>query len=131
MKWLALLGAVGAGAVGVLWYFKGQPGVPAKSPTLVRFASAILSLVLLIAAAYAAHYLGIYSLPLVIVAFLTVGIAGRGLLFGTREARTKRELSNTAPAKGRLEWLVLPLLVVLVVAIAVLGVVVGTLVGRH
>jgi len=54
MKWLALLGAVGTGAVGVLWYFKGQPGLPARSPTLVRFASAILSLVLLIAATYAA-----------------------------------------------------------------------------
>ena len=130
MKWLALLGAVGTGAVGVLWYFKGQPGLPARSPTLVRFASAILSLVLLIAAAYAAHYLGIYSLPLVTIAFLTVGIAGRGLLFGTREARTKRELSNAATS-GRWEWLVLPLLVVLVVAIAVLGVAVGTLVGRH
>ena len=131
MKWLALLGAVGTGAVGVLWYFKGQPGLPARSPTLVRFASAILSLVLLIAAAYAAHYLGIYSLPLVTIAFLTVGIAGRGLLFGTREARTSRQLNNPAPANARWEWLVLPLLVVLVVAIAVLGVVVGTLLGRH
>ena len=114
----------------VLWYFKGQPGVPARSPTLVRFAAAILSLVLLIVTAYAAHYLGIYSLPLVTVAFLTVGIAGRGILFGTRESRTKRDL-GTAAARGRREWLVLPLLVVLVVAIAVLGVVVGTLVGRH
>ena len=116
--------------MGVLWYFKGQPGVPARSSALVRFASAILALVLLIAAAYAAHYLGIYSLPLVTIAFLTVGIAGRGLLFGTREARTKREIGNAA-ASGRWEWLVLPLLVVLVVAIAVLGVTVGTLVGRH
>jgi hypothetical protein len=117
--------------VGVLWYAKGQPGIPAKSPALVRFAAAILSLVLLLAAAYAAHYLGIYSLPLVTVAFLIVGIAGRGLLFGTRDARTKRELSNAAAASSRRERVVLPLLVVLVVAIAVLGVVVGTLVGRH
>lgn len=131
MKWLALCGLVGAGALGVLWYAKGQPRMSVQ-PTAVRLASATLSLVLLIAAAYVAHYLGIYSLPLVIVAFVAIAVPARGLLSGTRNARANHALNNPAPAGGA--WrarLFLPLLVVLVVAIAVLGVAVGTIVGPH
>jgi len=131
MKWLALLGVVGVGAAGLLWYAKGQPGLPAKSPTLVQFASAILSLVLLLVVAYFAHYLGFYSLPLLAIAFLTIGIPARALLFGTRDVRTNRALNSPAPDGGRWAKLVLPLLVILVLGIAVLGVAVGALVGTH
>jgi hypothetical protein len=137
MRWLSLLGAAAAVAFGLWWLAKGRPdrpgspGRPARSPTLAEFASVVLSLVLLAAAVYAAHWLGIYSLPLVAAAFVPFGLAIRWLLLATRGSRQIRDVDGSAAAGGRWVGLVLPLLVVMVVAIAVLGVVVGTLVGRH
>jgi hypothetical protein len=136
MRWLALLGAAGAVAFGLWWLARGRPdrpgspGRPARSPTLAEFASVALSLVLLAAAVLAAHWLGIYSLPLVAAAFVPFGLALRSLLLATRGSRHIRDVDSSA-AGGRWARLVLPLLVVMVAAIAVLGVVVGALVARH
>ncbi|MGD0248615.1 MAG: hypothetical protein ABSB75_06130 [Candidatus Limnocylindrales bacterium] len=137
MRWLVLLGAAGAVAFGLWWLAKGRPdrpgspGRPARSPTLAEFAFAVLSLVLLAAAVYAALWLGIYSLPLVAAAFVPFGLAVRWLLLATRGSRQIRDVDGSAAAGGWWARLALPLLVVMVAAIAVLGVVVGALVGRH
>jgi hypothetical protein len=137
MKWLALLGAAGAVAFGLWWLARGRPdrpgspGRPARSPTLAELASTALSLTLLAAAVLAAHWLGIYSLPLVAAAFVPFGLALRSLLLATRGSRQIRDVDSSAAPGGRWARLALPLLVVMVAAIAVLGVVVGALVGRH
>ena len=138
MRWLSLLGAAAAVAFGLWWLAKGRPdrpgspGRPARSPTLAELSAVVLSLVLLAAAVYAAHWLGIYSIPLVAAAFaLPFGLAIRWLLLATRGSRQIRDVDGPPAAGGRWARLVLPLLVVMVAAIAVLGVVVATLVGRR
>ena len=90
MKWLLLMGAVAFGAFAVWWLARGRPGRPVRSRTLAEGALAILSLVLIVAAAYVAHGMGIFSLPLVALAFLPFGVATRWLLVSTRPAGAGR-----------------------------------------
>lgn len=131
MRLLVLLGAIGAGTL-VVWYLAtGRPYGCPRSRTIADFASVVLSLVLLAAAVYAAHWLGIFSLPLVALAFVPFGVATRWLLLATRDSRRHRELDENAAAGGPWARLVLPVLVVIVVAVAMLGVLVGMLVGPH
>jgi hypothetical protein len=130
MKWLVLLGAAGVVAFMTWWLLRGKPGLPARSQTVAGLASTVLSLILIVGAAYTAHRVGIMSLPLVVLAFVPLGIGVRWLLFATRDSRDGRVARE--PAENRLwDKLTLPVLTVMVIAIAVLGVVVGTLVGRH
>jgi len=96
---------------------------------LAELAAAALALVWLAAAVYAAHLLGIFSIPLVAVAFVPFGAVVRWVLLASRSSR-RRELSRTATVGPRAR-LVLPLLLVLVAVVAVLGVVVGTIIGAH
>jgi len=115
----------------MVWYFAmGSPHGRPRSRTLAELARAVLSLVLLAAAVHAAHWLGIFSVPLVALAFVPFGFATRWLLLATRDSRRRRELDGEAAAEGPWARLALPMLVVMVVAIAVVGVVAGTLVGR-
>jgi hypothetical protein len=96
---------------------------------LAELAAAALALVWLAAAVYAAHLLGIFSIPLVAVAFVPFGAVVRWVLLASRSSR-RRELSRTATVGPRARR-VLPLLLVLVAVVAVLGVVVGTIIGAH
>jgi hypothetical protein len=131
MKWLVLLGVIGAAAL-VAWYVAtGRPAGRPRSRPLAEFAWAVLTCVLLAAAVWLAHQLGVFSVPLVALAFVPFGISVRGLLVATRDSRRRRELDGQTAAAGRHARLTLPLLVVMVVAIAVFGVVVGWLVGSH
>jgi hypothetical protein len=129
MKFLILLGAAAIGVLFVWWLVKGRPNRPARPRTLAELASPVLSLVLIAAAAYLAHRLGIFTLPLVVLAFVPFGIAARWYLVATRDSRERRALESR-PARQRLwDKVALPVLAVMVVAIAVLGVVVGALIG--
>ena len=128
---MLLLGALGAGAFGVWWMANERPGRPASSRTVAQAASAVLSLVLIVAAAYAAHGLGIFSLPLVVLAFLPFGIAARWILVTTQGSRRRRD--QEAPAVEAASWgrYALPFMTVLAVAAAIVGVIAGALVGRN
>jgi TRAP-type uncharacterized transport system fused permease subunit len=88
-------------------------------------------MVMLAGAVYAAHLLGIFSVPLVAVAFVPFGVVVRWLLLASRDSRRRREVEGTATDVGPWARLALPMLLVLVVAVAVLGVVVGTIIGPH
>jgi TRAP-type uncharacterized transport system fused permease subunit len=98
---------------------------------LADLAAAVLALVLLAAAFYSAHLLGIFSVPLVAVAFVPFGVVARWLLLASRSSRLRKELDGGTTAPGPRAGLRLPLLLVLVVAVAVLGVVLGTIIGPH
>ncbi len=131
MRWLVLLGAAGAAAF-VVWYLAtGRTEESPRSRTLAGFGWAVLCVALLAAAVYAVHWLGIFSLPLVALALVPFGIATRWLLLATRGSRGFQEWEPKAAGNRPWARLVLPTLLVTVVAIAVLGVVVGMLVGRH
>lgn len=131
MRWPLLLGAVGVGAFGMWWLAKARAGRPARSRSVAQGASAVVSLVLIIAVAYAAHSLGIFALPLLVLAFLPFGVAARWFLVANRESRQRRLLDGRTPKAGRWGPLALPLMAIIAVAAAVLGVVVGTIVGPH
>ena len=135
-----LLGLLGAGAFAVWWLAESRRGRASASPTAAysaraaraaRAASAILSLVLIVAAAYAAHGLGIFSLPLVVLAFVPFGVFVRWLLASTRDSRRAGYRAGQTPDAGRRGRFVLPLMAVIAVAAAVLGVIVGNIVGAN
>jgi hypothetical protein len=96
---------------------------------LAELAVAVFALVWLAAAVYAAHLLGIFSFPLVAVAFVPFGAVVRWILLASRASR-RREFGGTA-AVGPGARLVLPMLLVLVAMVAVLGVVVGSIIGAR
>ena len=130
LKLLVWLGAIGAAAYG-LWYLAGRPQYRLRLRGLREFAAAVLSVVMLAAAVLAAHWLGVFSLPLVVLAFVPFGVAIRWLLTETRASRQGRGADRSAASGGRWAGLALPLLVLMAVGLAVLGVFVGTLIGPH
>jgi small-conductance mechanosensitive channel len=131
MRLLALLVVLAAAAL-VAWRFmRGRLDDGPRSRGLADLAAAVLALVLLAAAFYSAHLLGIFSVPLVAVAFVPFGVVARWLLLASRSSRRRKELDGRATAPGPGPGLRLPLLLVLVVAVAVLGVVLGTIIGPH
>jgi hypothetical protein len=129
MRWLVLIGVLSATAFGVwrLTRVRLEPG--ARPRRLSELAAAIFALVWLAAAVYAAHLLGIFSIPLVAVAFVPIGAVVRWLLLASRASR-RREFGRAATVGPRAR-LVLPMLLVLVTVVAMLGVVVGTIIGAH
>ena len=137
MKWLMILAAIGAAVLSVqILIWERRSGRSRRSP-LRRLAWVVLTLVVLAAVVYGAHLLGIFSVPLVAVAFVPVGITVRWLMSATRESRLRAEEARAAaagpPARhARLiaiaTW---PIFLVLVAVAVVLGLVVGTLVGPH
>jgi nitroreductase len=130
LKLLAWLGVTAAAAYGV-WYVAGRPQYRLRMRGLREFAAAVLSLVMLAAAVLAAHRLGIFSLPLVALAFMPFGVAIRWLLTDTRASRQRRDRDRGPNSGGRWAGLALPLLVLAAVALAVLGVYLATLIGPH
>ena len=137
MKWLILLAAIGAGALALqilIWERKSNRRQPS---TLGKVALAVLGIVLVGGAVYSAHLLGIFSLPLVVIAFVPVGVTLRWLIIATRGTRQRSAEARAAAAPPRtrrdrlLEMAMLPIFVVLVAGVVVLALAVGTLVGRH
>jgi hypothetical protein len=98
---------------------------------LAELAAAVFALVWLAAAVYMAHLLGIFSVPLVAVAFAPFGVVARWALLASRSSGRRRKMGGTATDLGPRARLALPMLLVLVAAVAVLGVVVGTIIGAH
>jgi hypothetical protein len=137
MKWLIVLAALGAAALSIqILIWERRSGRSGRSP-LRRLAWAVLTVVVLGAVVYVAHWLGIFSIPLVAVAFVPIGVTVRWLLSATRASRMRTEGARAAAAgppsrRARLiaiaTW---PIFLVLVAVVVVLGLVVGTLVGPH
>jgi hypothetical protein len=113
------------------WLAKARAGRPARSRSVAQGASAVLSLVLIIAVAYAAHSLGIFALPLVVLAFLPFGVAARWFLVANRDSRQRRALDGRTAKANRWARFAVPLMAIIAAAAALLGVVAGTLVGRN
>jgi hypothetical protein len=137
MRWLIVLAAIGAAALSLqILVWERRRGARPRA-TLGRLAGAVLTVVVLGAAVYAAHWLGIFSIPLVAIAFVPFGITARWLILATRESRQRAaEARATAapPASYRarlLELAAWPVFIFLVSVVVVLGLVVGTLVGPH
>jgi hypothetical protein len=137
MRWLILLGALAVAVIAVqilIWERRRGRREPSA---LGRGALAVLGVVLVGSAVYSAHLLGIFSLPLVVAAFVPVGVTARWLILATRESRERAEAARAAaaPPATRRNRLIhaasLPVFVIMVVAVVVLGLVVGTIVGPH
>ena len=137
MKWLIVLAALGAAVLSIqILIWERRSGRSRRSP-LRRLAWAVLTVIFLAAVVYVAHWLGIFSVPLVAVAFVPIGVTVRWLLSATRASRMRTEEARAAAAgppsrRARLiaisTW---PIFLVLVAVVVVLGLVVGTLVGPH
>jgi hypothetical protein len=137
MKWLIVLAAIGAAALSFQILIWERRSGRSRRSTLGQLAWAVLTVVVLGAVVYAAHWLGIFSIPLVAVAFVPFGVTVRWLLSATRASRLRAEEARAAAAapasrRGRLvaiaTW---PVFIVLVAVVVMLGLVVGTLVGPH
>ena len=137
MKWLIVLAAIGAAAISLqILIWERRSGRPRRA-TLGQLAGGVLTVVILGAAVYAAHWLGIFSVPLVAVAFVPVGITVRWLMGASRASRQRAEDARAAavgPASRRARLVAIatwPVFIVLVAVVVVVGLVVGTLVGPH
>ena len=137
MKWLIVLAAIGAAAISLQILIWERRSGRTRRSTLGQLAGGVLTVVILGAAVYAAHWLGIFSVPLVAVAFVPVGITVRWLMGASRASRQRAEDARAAAAgppsrRARLvaiaTW---PVFIVLVAVVVVVGLVVGTLVGPH
>jgi hypothetical protein len=137
MKWLTILAAIGAAALALQILIWERRGGRRRPSMLGQLALAVLTVVVLGAALSAAHWLGIFSVPLVIIAFVPFGIAARWLILSTRESR--RHLANarlaTLPPPARSDRLLalaaMPVFLILIAAVLLLGLIAGTLVGPH
>jgi len=133
MKWLLALLAVAAAAAILLQLLTSRE-ISARYQVrgAIRIAWAVLSIALLATAVFAAHWIGLFSVPLVAVAFVATGVPLRMVLTGTKPTRAASEPGGAESRRERL-WnsLELPLLVVLVAGVALLGIVVTGLIGPH
>ena len=133
MKWLLmLLGVAGAAAILLQVLTSREASARYQARGAIRFAWAVLSIAILAIGLFAAHWIGLFSVPLVAVAFVAAGVPLRMVLTGTKPARAAGEPSGAESRRERL-WnsLELPLLVVLVAGVALLGIVVSGLIGPH
>jgi hypothetical protein len=137
MKWLIVLAAIGAAALALQILIWERRGGRRRPSTLGRLAVAVLTVVGLGGAISAAHFLGIFSVPLVAIAFVPLGVTARSLILATRGKRQRAADARTAaaaPASRQarlLELAVWPVFVVLVAAVVAMALVVGTAVGPH
>jgi hypothetical protein len=137
MRWVILLSALATTAIALqilIWERRAGRRGPS---TIGRIALAVLAVVLVGAAVYSAHLLGIFSIPLVVIAFVPVGVTVRWLILATRESRQRaaEAFDASAPPVTRpvrlLRAASLPIFVVMVLAVVLLALAVGTAVGPH
>jgi hypothetical protein len=137
MRWAILLGGLGTAAIALQILIWERRRGRRRPSTIGRLALAVLAVVLLGGAVYSAHLLGIFSIPLVFLAFVPVGVTARWLILATRESRELAAdafAASNSPATRLVRVLraaSLPIFVLMVVAVVLLGLVVGTLVGPH
>ena len=132
MKWLLILLGV-AGAAAILLQFLASREASARVQTrgAIRFAWTVLSIALLAIGVIAARWIGLFSVPLVAVAFVALGVPLKMVLTGTKPKRAATELGRESRRERLWNSLELPLLVVLVAGVALLGIVVSGLIGPH
>jgi hypothetical protein len=137
MKWVILLGVLCAAVLALQVLIWERRSGRRRLSTVGRVALAVLAVVFVSGAVYAAHLLGIFSIPLVVIAFVPVGATIRWLILATRESRERDAQARAAMAlpptrRDRLTRATsLPLFVLMVLAVVLLGLVVGTVVGPH
>lgn len=137
MKWFTILCAVGAAALAVQILIWERRGGRRRPSNLARLAVAVLTVVGLAGAVYAAHFLGLFSVPLVAIAFVPFGVTVRWLMLASRSSRLRAAETRSltaAPATRRsrmLELAAWPVFFVLVAIVVVTALVVGTAVGAH
>ena len=137
MRWAILLGAVATAAVSLQILIWERRAGRRRPSAIGRIALAVLAAVLVGGAVYSAHLLGIFSIPLVIIAFVPVGVTVRWLILATRASRqrTAEAFDASAPPVTRpvrlLRAASLPLFVLMVLAVVLLALAVGTAVGPH
>jgi hypothetical protein len=137
MKWLIVLAAIGAAALALQILVWERRSGRRRPSTLSQLAVAVLTVVGLGGAVYAAHFLGIFSVPLVAIAFVPFGVTVRSLILTTRARRQQAadaRAASVGPAsrRGRLiELAAWPVFLFLVAVVVVMGLVVGTIVGPH
>jgi hypothetical protein len=137
MRWIVILAAICAALVALqilIWERRSRRRGPS---TIGRIALAVLAIVLVGGAVYSAHLLGIFSIPLIVIAFGPVGLTVRWLILTTRATREAADTARAAAAlpltrsQRLLRSLALPLFVIMVLAVVTVALVVGTLVGPH
>ena len=137
MKWLTVLAAIGAATLALQILIWERRGGRRRPSTLGQLAVAVLTVVGLGGAIYAAHFFGIFSVPLVAIAFVPFGVTARSLILATRGSRQRAaetRAATAAPASRHarlLELAAWPVFLVLVAVVVVMGLVVGTFVGPH
>jgi hypothetical protein len=134
MKWLVLIAALVA-IVLALQILAADLRRGRPHSTIGQLAPAVLSLAVLGAAIYAGHAIGLFSVPIVAVAFVPFGLALRWSILATREMRQRREEASQPDPPSRRDRLVSlaiwPVFLVLVALVATLGLMAGTLAARR
>jgi hypothetical protein len=137
MRWAIVLGAIATAAIALQILIWERRAGRRRPSTVGLIALAVLAVVLVGAAVYSAHLLGIFSIPLVVLAFVPVGVTVRWLILATRESRqlaAQAFAASAPPVTWRTRLLraaSVPIFVLMVVAVVLLALVVGTLVGPH
>jgi Ca2+/Na+ antiporter len=134
MRWLILLAAVVSAMLAVqILFFERRHG--RRRSTFGQLATALLGLMILMAGAYVAHWIGWFSLPVVAVAFVPFGLAARWSILATRDVRLRRETAVASQPRSRsqrlLELAAWPVFLTLVAFVVVAAIVATTLVGPH
>jgi hypothetical protein len=132
MKWITLAAAIVAIVFAVRILLADLARGRGRS-TLGQLALAVLSLALLGAAVYTAHWLGLFSVPIVAFAFVPFGLAARWWFLSGREKRALLEASR--PPATRTERLLAiarwPIFLALIALVVTAGVVAGLLAAKY
>ena len=137
MRWLVVLAAIAAFLIALQVLIWERRGGRSRRSTPGQLAWAVLTLVSIGAAVYAAHWLGIFSIPLVAIAFVPFGIALRWIFLATKATRERAADARAAAfgAPTRRERLLaraaMPVFFVLAAAGVPLAPGARTLVGPH
>lgn len=137
MKWLTLSAAVVATvfALQILAADLRRSGRPRS--TLRQLAIAILALAVMGAAIYAAHWIGLFSVPIVAAAFVPFGLTARWWMLANRDKREARQRSEAAlhpvpPTRrdGLVALLRWPIFLVLIAIVLAAGLLAGMFAAR-